>query len=365
MGGTEWLSVLENDDRRQLLVRLLHGNPERRLGIATDMGTSPAERVSVETEMYRTHLPLLVEHGLVNWNRDEDVVTRGPAFDEVRPLLELLDGQSTAFSEALIAAVRGVTERLQEELQSTTDRCERLRAENDRLSEFAQQVSHDLRSPLTVASLRLELARDSVDSEHLEKAADALERMEARIDETLTLAREGRVIQAGEPVSLREVVNDVEETFEANVEVCHDALDGPEIVADRSRLVVLLENLFRNAVDHSTTLAVPAVEHSTTPGASVPNEEPDVPNERPDVSVRVGSLPEGFYVADDGPGIPPADRERVFEDGYSTSEDGSGLGLGIVREIADAHGWTLTVTSSADGGARFEVRGVELAAKIP
>ena len=66
----------------------------------------------------------------------------------------------------------------------------------------------------------------------------------------------------------------------------------------------------------------------------------------------------GFFVADDGPGIPPADREAVFDAGYSTNDGGTGFGLSIVQEIVDAHGWRVAVTESADGGARFEIRGV-------
>lgn len=64
----------------------------------------------------------------------------------------------------------------------------------------------------------------------------------------------------------------------------------------------------------------------------------------------------GFYVADDGPGIPPDEQKKVFEHGYTTASGGTGIGLVIVRRIADAHGWTVNVTDSADGGARFEFR---------
>jgi signal transduction histidine kinase len=76
-----------------------------------------------------------------------------------------------------------------------------------------------------------------------------------------------------------------------------------------------------------------------------------------DVTVRVGRLADGtgFYVEDDGPGIPDADRDGVFHRGYSTSDEGTGFGLAIVATIADAHGWTVTATAGADGGARFEV----------
>jgi len=77
------------------------------------------------------------------------------------------------------------------------------------------------------------------------------------------------------------------------------------------------------------------------------------------LEITVGRLPDGFYVADDGPGIPPDERDRVFEPGHSTSEDGTGYGLWIVEEIVTAHGWTVDATESATGGARFEITGVE------
>jgi signal transduction histidine kinase len=75
------------------------------------------------------------------------------------------------------------------------------------------------------------------------------------------------------------------------------------------------------------------------------------------VTVTVGDLENGFYIEDDGPGIPKAEREAVFDPGHSTSEEGTGFGLAIVREIANAHGWSVRVTGGAAGGARFELTG--------
>ena len=103
------------------------------------------------------------------------------------------------------------------------------------------------------------------------------------------------------------------------------------IRADQGRLRQLLANLLRNAVDHGGD----------------------------DVTVRVDEMEDGFYVADDGQGIPEAEREDVFEAGYSTADDGTGFGLNIVQEIATAHGWNSRIMESADGGARFEFTGVE------
>jgi signal transduction histidine kinase len=81
------------------------------------------------------------------------------------------------------------------------------------------------------------------------------------------------------------------------------------------------------------------------------------PDDAPPVTVRVGPLDRatGFYVADDGPGIPPDRRDHVFEYGHSSTADGTGIGLAVVERIVRAHGWEITVGESADGGARFDV----------
>jgi signal transduction histidine kinase len=104
-----------------------------------------------------------------------------------------------------------------------------------------------------------------------------------------------------------------------------------EITADKNRLQQLFENLFRNAVEHAG----------------------------PDVAIRVGALDDGLYVEDDGSGIPEDEHERVLDPGYSTAEESTGYGLAIVNRIVDAHGWSLSIMDGADGGARFEIRGVE------
>jgi TatA/E family protein of Tat protein translocase len=77
------------------------------------------------------------------------------------------------------------------------------------------------------------------------------------------------------------------------------------------------------------------------------------------VTVRVGDLPSGFYVEDDGSGISEAVRETVFEAGYSTDSKGVGLGLTFVAQLVETYGWEYDVTESEAGGARFEFRGVD------
>jgi len=210
---------------------------------------------------------------------------------------------------------------------------------NERLEEFARVISHDLRNPLNVARGRLTLANEEFESEDLDAADTALDRMDRLIEDMLWLVREGQVIGSTAPVDLNDAVESAWTMVEGTSD--HEELVVPEssgletIQADYDRLCQLLENLFRNAIEHSDG----------------------------DVTVRVGNLDGGFYIEDDGPGIPEDAREEVFEVGNSTSPDGTGFGLSIVKDIAEAHGWEITITEGTTGGARFEITGVELDAE--
>jgi signal transduction histidine kinase len=95
------------------------------------------------------------------------------------------------------------------------------------------------------------------------------------------------------------------------------------------------------------------VEHGSTVDHATDDD-----GEASEITVTVGLLADGsgFFVEDDGVGVPDADRESVFEAGETGSGSGSGLGLAIVRRIAQAHGWTVDLTDSDTGGARFEFR---------
>jgi signal transduction histidine kinase len=217
-----------------------------------------------------------------------------------------------------------------------------LERQNERLETFASMVSHDLRNPLSVAKGHLELAREDTGNEDLETAERALDRMNDLIEDVLQLARQGQPIDATERVDLKTTA---ERSWEM-VDAAGAALiveDTAEIEADPDRLRQLFENLFRNAVEHGST------GRRAEPGDSV--ERGDV-----DLTVKVGTLERGgFYVEDDGPGIPEEIREEVFGSGFSTGEDGTGFGLAIVEEIVEAHGWTVRATEGREGGARFEV----------
>ena len=273
----------------------------------------------------------------------------------------------------------------------------RLERQNERLAQFASVVSHGLRNPLNVAAGRLDLAREVCDTEHLDDVADAHDRMAELIDGLLMLAQEGDDIGELEPVdlaSLAEVCWGSVETDDATLDV---DVDRP-IRTDRGRLQRLLENVIRNSVEHgstgprshahgdsvehgstsSRTQSGDSVEHSSTsnrtksddvaehsPAGSQAPPDNTVEHAGDSVRITIGSLVDasGFYLEDDGPGIPPEQRESVFEMGTSTDPDGTGFGLSIVEQIAEAHGWSVSVTDAEGGGARFEFSGVDFASE--
>mgnify|MGYP000038154874 CR=1 FL=1 len=205
-----------------------------------------------------------------------------------------------------------------------------LERQNDRLKEFTDILSHDLRTPLTVIEGRLSLFRETGDEAHLATIEETTARMERLVDDLLRVARQGQVVKDPEPTDIEAVLETAGEgALPESATLRYEAV--PRVMADPDRLVQLFENLLRNSAEHGGE----------------------------GVTVRVGPLRDGFYLADDGPGIPAADRERVFDHGYTTRDDGTGYGLSVVRSIVGAHGWDIAVESGDDGGARFEVTGIE------
>lgn len=208
-----------------------------------------------------------------------------------------------------------------------------LKRQNDRVRRLATMVSHDIRNPLSVALGRLEVARETSDPDQFDAIKRALDRIDTLVADIITVMRQGEPATDLDPVVLGDILQAVWK---------HCAFDGAalrvsttvSIYADPGRLRVLLKHLFENAIEHGRD-----------------SDET--------ITITVGDLPDGngFFVADDGVGIPPDQHEQVFQPGLSGS-DTSTLGLPLVATIADAHNWTIRLTESEEGGARFEFHGV-------
>ncbi|MDS0258995.1 ATP-binding protein [Haloarcula sp. S1CR25-12] len=227
-----------------------------------------------------------------------------------------------------------------------------LEAKNDRLDSFAEVLSHDLRNPLSVAAGSTELAREEPAPEHFDRVEQAHERMDEIIGNMLTLARSGQTVADPDTVDLATVAR--ESWSHVSTEDAVLTVEGTaDITADPKRLGQLFENLFRNCVEHGSTSSRTASDDAVEHGSA--GSRPESDHTEPGVSVRVGTTESGFFVADDGPGIPEDEREEIFTPGVSSAADGTGVGLAIVRTVADGHEWSVTVTESAAGGARFDI----------
>ena len=215
-----------------------------------------------------------------------------------------------------------------EDVEEERRREEALQNQNERLEEFTSAVSHDLRNPLTVAKGNLGIIQQSGEIERLEKVERYLDRMNQLIDDVLSFAREGKSVIQAEPIRLEIVAERAWETV-ATGDARLTIVDESILEADQHRMSRLLENLYRNAIDHGPS----------------------------DVHIQVGATADGagFFVADDGPGMTPDVKAQALEPGFSTAENGTGYGLALVEQIADAHGWTIRLADSDRGGLRVVI----------
>ena len=299
-----------------------------------------SEGNSKAREVYQTGESLLVD--------DVDELEDGePTTDRIRAALQVpvgdlgvycaaheqpgtFDEDDLELAELLASSVAEAYKRIeaQEQLRK---RKQELEEQNERLDKFASVVSHDLRNPLATAEGYLELAEETGEADFFESVRDAHERMVEMIDDLLTMARAETVIDETERIELPILTLETWENTQTEDATLQRHLPGNATVeGDADLLRHVLENLFHNAVKHNDSA----------------------------VTVTVGALEDGdgFYVADDGVGIPEHERDKIFEYGYTDSDDGTGFGLGIVHELIESHGWEIAVGSSGAGGARFEIR---------
>jgi signal transduction histidine kinase len=216
------------------------------------------------------------------------------------------------------------------------DMLARLERSSARQRSFVADAAHELRSPLTAIRTQLEVARAHPGEANWNQvAADALadvERLSRLVDDLLILARmeEGGGRQQVNPVDLARVADDVVARTTSPVGVCRTGAVELIVRADEDAMARIVANLVENAVRHATTAVTVDVRDGTGGGAVL-------------------------SVADDGPGIPAAQREHVFErftrldDARSRDAGGAGLGLPIVRELVRSQGGEVTLEDSGPG----------------
>jgi signal transduction histidine kinase len=224
---------------------------------------------------------------------------------------------------------------------------DRLDESATRQRRFVADASHELRTPLTAVRTSLEVGLAHPDQapwpELAQRAVTETARLQRLVDALLLLARadDDTLLRHREPVDLAALARTVAHTAPGRVPVTVRTLQDPCVLGDTDQLTRLIRNLLDNADRHAD-----AHVHLT-----VTTEEPDT------------AL---LQVTDDGPGIPPAERERVFDrfvrlqaarTRKSGESAGTGIGLSIARDIAHAHGGTITITDGPDHtGVTFNVR---------
>jgi PAS domain S-box-containing protein len=222
----------------------------------------------------------------------------------------------------------------------------RLRRSNEELDQFAVVAAHDLSAPLNTIAGFAALLGDALPPEsppevleYLGHIASSTTRMQALISGLLGYARSGEVAPSPQPVDLHTATERVVEDLAgairergAHVVVSLDA--QARVLADRSDVEMVLRNLISNAIKFG---------------------RPEAP--RVDVSVEPAEDDWRIVVADDGPGIEPADQGRIF-DAFTRadpdpSREGTGLGLAICQRIVRRSGGALGVDSTTGHGSRF------------
>lgn len=279
-------------------------------------------------------------------------------------------GWRGAFVLTTVAAITGLmvqrlseetrrrTALLQEQKESITRVSAQLAAQNERLleldrlkDEFVATASHELRTPLTSLSGYLEMSLDPAEGplspareSYLKIVQRNADRLAVLVDQLLFLARaDSHPLDLDpQPVDLCEILDEAGETARPaasakNIELVVTGEPLPETIADRSQLLRVVDNLVANAVKF-------------TPEGG---------------TVRLAARRDGdaavVEVADTGPGIPPAEQQDLFNRFYRGSSaiakaiPGSGLGLAISQVIAEAHGSTIQLESTAGAGSTFRL----------
>jgi PAS domain S-box-containing protein len=213
------------------------------------------------------------------------------------------------------------------------ERERRLQRQNNQFDALASAMSHDLQTPLETARGRAELAVETGETEHMKKSLDALERANELREDLVRVLRSREIINEIGSVDIEQIGESAWESVATTDKASIRIQETFGVKADPDALQRLFENLFSNAIEHAGQ----------------------------DITVRVGKIDTGFFVEDNGPGIPEDKREKVLTPGYSTKGSGSGVGLASVRQIVMAHDWEIHITESSEGGTRIEFTGVEFA----
>ena len=208
-------------------------------------------------------------------------------------------------------------------VEAALDRVEE-RQEKRKLRQLGDVISHELRNPLNIAKGYLEELDDSREKQQIEESMD---RMEDIINDLGELAKSKEAVDEVKRMQLEEIAEEAWKRIDTK-EATLSVEGSQRFRGDRAKIIEVFENLFGNAVEHGGE----------------------------DVNVEVGAMENGFYVEDDGDGIPEDIEGDIFDYNFKPEEGNTGIGLSIIQKIIEGHGWDIEAMESGKGGARFEIQ---------
>ncbi|TKX43674.1 PAS domain-containing protein [Halorubrum sp. ARQ200] len=216
------------------------------------------------------------------------------------------------------------------DLTEIIEKKNKIESKNKQLQRFSSILTHDIRSPLSVAQTNIELGikQDNI-IQYSDRIVASINRVSQIVDDMERLARLESAEMDTQQVELSVAAAQawgVSDTANAVVNIDDNM---PVVSGYKSQIYQMFENIFRNAVVHAGGDAI----------------------------IDVGSLNDGgFYIEDNGDGVPENIRDQVWEYGFTSKEEGTGIGLIVVKRVVERHNWTIDISDSQSGGARFEIR---------
>ncbi len=318
---------------------LSHGAPSVFVLVWASLASEEQSNHAIETSLFIFYPLLLLLVGILVW------VMTGRALEPVEKIRAEVEGisGSNLHSRVFVPPTRDEIAKLASTMNEMLDRLE---TSSERMREFVSDASHELKSP--IASIRAELEVSLLHPEATEMPAalmaalDEAGRMQRIVEDLLTLAKiDENVIRPNlESVDIDEIVASEARRIRLQLGKAIDASEvgAARIVADGDQIFRVVRNLLENAARHAKS--------------------------KVSVSVHIVDDVVELRISDDGPGIAPEMRDKIFERFHRVDEDrsrdsgGSGLGLAIVASLVKLHHGTIQVSEEPShlGGAEFVLR---------
>ena len=206
---------------------------------------------------------------------------------------------------------------------------EMLKKQKEELSDFAHTMSHDLKNIFHNMLGFIELLEEEQNFSHIPKLRTLLNETGEMLDHSVALADAGLIVEETMNVDLAQLVKEVADSIiPNNVKFSQEEL--PIVSADQRKVAQIFRNLFDNAIQHGQPSRI------------------EVTAKKTNGAYRV-------WVANDGKAIPEIQRSKIFLRGFTTSKNGQGYGLAIVRRLVEAHGWTIKLLDQKETTFEIEI----------